>query len=92
MINKIVDIINSCKKFLITAHIRLDGDAVGSELALYHVLRKMGKDAVVYNQDRTPEVYTFLPGADAVVHCLDSVEMFDVAFVLDCNELEGVGE
>ena len=91
MINKVVDIINSCKNFLITAHVRLDGDAVGSELALYHVLRNMGKDAVIYNQDRTPDVYTFLPGTDAIVHCLDSIEMFDVAFVLDCSDFERVG-
>ncbi len=92
MINKIIEIINSCETFLITAHVRPDGDAVGSELALYHVLRNMGKQAVIYNQDRTPDVYTFLPAANVITNDIDSVEIFDAAFVLDCSDIERVGE
>lgn len=92
MINKVIEVINSCETFLITAHVRLDGDAVGSELALYHVLRNMGKKAVIYNQDRTPDVYTFLPASNVIINDLDSVEIFDAAFVLDCSDIERVGE
>jgi phosphoesterase RecJ-like protein len=92
MINKIIEIINSCETFLITAHVRPDGDAVGSELALYHVLRDMGKEVVIYNQDRTPDVYTFLPASDVIINDLDSVEIFDAAFVLDCSDIERVGD
>ena len=70
---------------------RLDGDALGSELALYHMLRRLGKEATVYNQDETPENYQFLPGSDRIVHELPPLEAFDVAFILDCSELERVG-
>ena len=92
MINRIVDIIHSCETFLITSHVRLDGDALGSELALWHVLRDMGKDASVYNADITPAIYEFLPGADAIINNLHDVQDFDAVFVLDCSELERTGE
>ncbi|HPX12060.1 MAG TPA: hypothetical protein PKW20_07225, partial [Syntrophales bacterium] len=68
MEEKILEIVRKCRSFLITSHIRLDGDAIGSELALYHALRRMGKKAVVYNEDETPEAYGFLPGAEEIVH------------------------
>ena len=70
MIEKIADIIRKGRNFLVTSHVRLDGDAVGSELALYEALRGLGKEAVVYNQDRTPQMYAFLPDAGAIVNRL----------------------
>jgi phosphoesterase RecJ-like protein len=92
MIKRIADIIRSGKRFLISAHIRLDGDALGSELALFLALRDMGKEAVIYNQDDTPQMYAFLPGLDAVTHTLEAVEGFDAAFLLDCSDFERVGD
>lgn len=68
MLQKISDLIGRYRIFLITAHERLDGDALGSELGLYHMLLRMGKEATVYNQDETPENYRFLPGSDRIVH------------------------
>jgi len=91
-VNRIIDVIRSNRSFLITSHVRLDGDAVGSELALYHFLRNMGKEAVVYNQDETPGSYRFLPGAEGIVHALGTIDPFDAAFVLDCSEIDRVGE
>ncbi|OIP89992.1 MAG: hypothetical protein AUK24_05300 [Syntrophaceae bacterium CG2_30_49_12] len=92
MLSRIIDIINSYQVFLITSHVRLDGDALGSELALYHMLRRMKKEAVVYNQDETPQNYRFLPGNEIIVQQLPPLGEFDAAFVLDCSELERVGE
>jgi len=80
------------RRFLITAHERLDGDAVGSELALFHMLQNLGKEVVVYNQDRTPGNFLFLPGSDLIVHELSPADPFEVAFVLDCGELDRVGK
>lgn len=89
--NRIVDVILSNRSFLITSHVRLDGDALGSELALYHLLRNLGKEAMVYNEDETPAHYRFLPGADGIVHALDALDRFDAVFVLDCSEISRVG-
>ena len=91
MIPRITDIINQNRTFLITAHERPDGDALGSELALYHMLTARGKTATVYNQDQTPGHYRFLPGTSVIVNELPATECFDVAFILDCSELERVG-
>jgi bifunctional oligoribonuclease and PAP phosphatase NrnA len=92
MIKRINDIINRNRSFLIASHERLDGDALGSELALYQMLINLGKKAVVYNQDKTPGHFQFLPGSEVIIHQLPDIENFDVAFVLDCSELERVGE
>jgi phosphoesterase RecJ-like protein len=92
MLQRISDLIGHHRVFLITAHERLDGDALGSELALYHMLVRMGKEAIVYNQDGTPENYQFLPASDRIVHELPLLEPVEVVFVLDCSELERVGK
>ncbi len=92
MLQRISELIGRHQTFLITAHERLDGDALGSELALSHMLRAMGKEVTVYNQDPTPENYRFLPGSDRIVHELPPPETFDAAFILDCSELERVGD
>ena len=92
MLQRISELIGRCRTFLITAHERLDGDALGSEIALYHLLRRMGKEATIYNQDKTPENYRFLPASERIVHVLPlPLDTFEVAFVLDCGELARVG-
>ena len=92
MINQIIAGINEGKSFLITAHVRLDGDALGSELAFYLMLKDMGKKAVIYNQDETPQQYQFLPGAQNIVNELGDIGRYDVGVVLDCSNLDRVGE
>jgi phosphoesterase RecJ-like protein len=92
MLRRISERISRHRVFLITSHERVDGDALGSELALWGILRSLGKEAVVYNQDPTPGNYLFLPGSDRIVHELPPLDPFEVAFILDCGELERVGE
>jgi len=92
MLHDVIEQIKLLNKFLITAHVRPDGDALGSELALYHILRSLGKEAVVYNQDPTPENYRFLPGSETIVSTIDDPDQYDAVFVLDCSKLERVGE
>ena len=92
MIKEIIEAINNGQRFLITSHIRLDGDALGSELALYLLLTDLGKSAVIYNQDNTPAHYVFLPAAQNIVHEPGNLDQYDTAFVLDCSELTRVGE
>lgn len=91
MINDIIGAIDAHERFLITSHVKLDGDALGSELALYRLLKDLGKDAVIYNQDPTPANYRFLPDEEVIIHTLGDMDAFEVAFILDCSELERVG-
>ncbi|MCX7815915.1 MAG: bifunctional oligoribonuclease/PAP phosphatase NrnA [Syntrophales bacterium] len=91
MIQKIAECIHQGTRFLITSHVRLDGDALGSELALYHFLKRKGKQVVVFNEDPTPANYRFLPGSEVIVNEIEGVDGFDVLFVLDCGDLRRVG-
>lgn len=44
----------------ITAHMRPDGDAVGSCTALYHIFRHYGKKAVIVLPNKAPDFLSFL--------------------------------
>ncbi len=59
-IGKLKGLIDGSKRPLLTGHVRLDGDALGSELALYHAFRDMGKDPCILNDSSIPRVYKFL--------------------------------
>jgi phosphoesterase RecJ-like protein len=65
-IKKLKELIDGSKRPLITAHIRLDGDAMGSQLAFYYALKAMGKEPCIINDSNIPRVYKFLgEGVDA---------------------------
>ncbi|MBA7527899.1 Bifunctional oligoribonuclease and PAP phosphatase NrnA [subsurface metagenome] len=87
-------VIQKYNNFLITSHINLDGDGIGSELAFYFILKKLNKKAIILNQDRLPKIYDFLPGSDKV-HYLNNDRInpksIDVGIVLDCSNIERIG-
>lgn len=91
MLERILEVIDRHQSFLIAAHERLDGDALGTELALYALLRQRGKAADIYNQDKTPENYQFLPGSDVILNDLPAVSRYNAAFIVDCSDLSRVG-
>lgn len=61
-----VELIRTAKRILIVTHAGLDGDAVGSSLALAAMLSKIDKDVAMAAPEPVPAVYTFLPGIDTV--------------------------
>lgn len=66
MVKKVLAFIRKHDHFLVSGHVRSDGDALGSQLAFHHLLKKMGKTSqVVCDQGALPE-YRFLPGSDKV--------------------------
>jgi len=91
MIPAIVDEIRRNRTFLITTHEGPDGDAVGTSLALANFLLREGKDVTVYICDPLPEIYSFLPLADAVVNRIPDRD-YDVCFVLDIGEFRRAGK
>jgi len=82
-------------RFLLTSHINPDGDAIGSELGLARLLRRMGKGAVVWNHDPIPTIYRPLPGSERV-HTGEEPpagfpDMFDAIIVLECPSPDRTG-
>ncbi len=51
---------------LLTTHRNPDGDGIGSQLALYDALRRMGKRVRMHNRDGVPRIYRFLEHASEV--------------------------
>ena len=93
-LKKVVANIKNNQNFLITSHTNLEGDALGSELAFYNLLKKLGKNATVINEDRLPYGYDFLPYKNKLIKFkgnLKNIE-FDCFVVLDCSDLSRTGE
>lgn len=91
MIAAIAKELRDNKRFLLTTHVNPDGDAIGSLGALALVLEDMGKEVVAYCQDEIPGFLRFLPYSDRIVREIQGPDRFDVAVVLDCGELDRIG-
>lgn len=91
MLSQVVELIETKHRFMITAHVRPDGDSLGSSLALYWILVALGKEAVVIMRDRVPHAYRSLPGADDVQTMPAIVDHFDGAFVIECSDIDRPG-
>lgn len=93
--NEITKLLEKNNSFLITSHKNIDGDAIGSELALYFILKKLNKKPIILNQDRLPRIYNFLPDSDKV-HCLEdnyiNIKNIDVGIIVDCSNFERIEE
>lgn len=89
---KIIEILRSKKSFLITSHLRPDGDAIGSQLALASLLEEMGKSVIIVNMDPVPDTFRFLPGSDRIINDFTSHDHPEVALVLDSGGLDRTGE
>ena len=71
------------QKFAILSHVRPDGDALGSQLALGLSLKALGKEVRLWNEDGMLEKYSFLPRAELLTKPPAEPEEFDVIVALD---------
>jgi len=71
------------QRFAILSHVRPDGDALGSQLALAVSLQQLGKDVRVWNEDGMLEKYSFLPRAELLTKPPSTADDVDVAIALD---------
>lgn len=94
-LKKAIACIKNNNNFVITSHVSLEGDALGSELAFYRLLRMMGKRAIVINEDSYPIQYSFLPGIKMINKFNKknfSNIKFDCLAVLDCSGFSRCGD
>jgi phosphoesterase RecJ-like protein len=71
------------KKFAILSHVRPDGDALGSQLALGLSLKQLGKVVRIWNEDGMLEKYSFMPCAELLSKPPPAAEDVDVIVALD---------
>jgi bifunctional oligoribonuclease and PAP phosphatase NrnA len=70
-------------RFAVLGHVRPDGDALGSQLALGLSLKQLGKDVRIWNEEGMLEKYNFLPDANLLTKPPTEPEDVDVAIALD---------
>jgi len=81
-------------RIAVISHMRPDGDAIGSALALAQALIPLGKDVTVINQDGVPDSLKFLPESSRVKMPseLEAPLIVDVTVALDTAAEERAGQ
>jgi phosphoesterase RecJ-like protein len=97
-LKKILNLIDESTKVLITSHRDPDGDSIGSQLALAHLVEGRGKAFRIVNQGELPQKYAFLD-TQAQIESLEALGEAagkeleaDLVFVLDCTSQNRMGE
>lgn len=87
MYQKAWENITNSKHILLVSHVSPDGDTLGSALALYDVLKRLGKKASLYNSTKElPRIYDFLPNINRIK---DKVpKYFDLVISCDCGSFD----
>ncbi|MBI2463325.1 DHH family phosphoesterase, partial [Candidatus Peregrinibacteria bacterium] len=81
-----INLILKSQKILILPSSPLDGDSLGSTVALYIVLKKLGKEVTAVCTDPIPDSYQFLPSENAIQR--DITLNRDFIVTVDCSETE----
>jgi bifunctional oligoribonuclease and PAP phosphatase NrnA len=84
-------IISESDSFLITTHVNPDADALGSEIALYLILKELGKEVFIVNYSETPYNLLFLDKSGAIETYEEGkhnpvIYAIDVIIALDFNK------
>ena len=82
------------RRVALTTHVNADGDGVGSEVALWHLLTARGLRATIANPTPIPERFHFLlpAGADHSERAPREIEAADVVVVLDISDVSRLGD
>jgi bifunctional oligoribonuclease and PAP phosphatase NrnA len=83
------------QRICLTTHVNPDGDGLGSEAGLAHLLRAEGYDVAITNPSATPPRFRFLlddlPGVDRTGEAVRELRRADVIIVLDISDLGRLG-
>ncbi|MEI8224929.1 MAG: bifunctional oligoribonuclease/PAP phosphatase NrnA [Bacteroidota bacterium] len=89
----------SSENILLISHINPDGDAIGSQLALYHYLKTRGKNVGLMAPNYLQEFLKWMDGADLInifikdrKKCRKLIVEADLIVMLDFNQSNRLGE
>ena len=94
-VSKIGAFLKERDNFLITSHYAPDGDNIGACCAVFWALKQMGKTAVIVNEDKFVERFSFLLGDNrqSFITYTDSFEdRFENVIVLDTANYDRIGK
>ena len=88
-------VLREYQRFAVLSHVRPDGDALGSQLAMGLALKQLGKDVSIWNEDGMLDKYSFIPRAELLSKPPAEPQDFEVLVALDTaiqNRLGKAGE
>jgi phosphoesterase RecJ-like protein len=80
------------ESFVVLIHVRPDGDALGSEIAIGLMLQQLGKKVKVWNEEGLLEKFAFFPGGEIVSVPPNEPDDFDVVVALDTATRQRLGD
>jgi phosphoesterase RecJ-like protein len=83
--------IKARQRFVLASHIRPDGDAIGSQLAMAYALKALGKEVRVVNRDPAPPALADLPGVADIIIAERVDDPGDAVIVMEAGDLARTG-
>ncbi len=77
--------------FVVTSHVNPEGDSIGSQIAVFRMLKKRGKNVVMVDHDEVPDNLRFLEYADSIMREIPGNFHPETFIVLDCPVRERAG-
>lgn len=87
---EVAEQLNNAQNIAVFCHVRPDGDAIGSGLALTVALENMGKKVVFCCEDEVPEKFLYIPAVKKVSHVLPD-SGYDLLVSVDCADTTRLG-
>ncbi len=96
---KLKNLITNPKQVVITTHRGPDGDAMGSSLAMFHFLKKLGHNVTVITPNKYADFLHWIPGNSEVIIYEENEEKAqqitskaDLLFLLDFNHIGRISD
>lgn len=93
--HEVAALVRPGQRICLTTHVNADGDGLGSEVAMVHLLRTLGADVCVTNPTAMPPRFAFLfaniPDADRGGVAVKELRRADAIIVLDIADLSRLG-
>ncbi len=93
------DLIDSSDTILLISHINPDGDAIGSQLALYEYLKAKGKSVQMISPNNLQEFLKWMHDSDKInifiknrKECIQIIEKARLIILIDFNQPDRLGE
>lgn len=78
--------------FVIAAHMRPDGDAIGSTIAMGEALKQLGKKVILINESGIPQNLSFMKGCEQIIQPSKNTIDADVLISLDNGSWKRLGK
>ncbi|MFC1549203.1 bifunctional oligoribonuclease/PAP phosphatase NrnA [Candidatus Omnitrophota bacterium] len=88
---KVIKAFRKRDNFLVTSHVNPEGDSIGSQIAVYRILKAWDKKVIMVNNDTVPENLRFLKDRRSVMRDIPDGFSPETIVILDCSVKERTG-